>query len=43
MRAVLGLLRGALHRYQCGRRFGHFPVPDDFGYPSCARCGTYLL
>ena len=36
-------LRGALRRYNCGRRFGHFMVSDSFGYPSCSRCGSPLL
>lgn len=38
-------IRGALRRYNCGRRFGHFPVPDTFGpqYLTCARCECPLL
>jgi hypothetical protein len=36
-------LRGAWQRMRCGRRFGHFPVPDWAGYLSCARCGCPLL
>ena len=35
-------LREALRRYNCGRRFGHFPAGDSFGYPACARCGAYM-
>lgn len=36
-------IRAALHRVNCGRRFGHFPVEDSFGYPVCSRCGCPLL
>lgn len=42
-RALRIRLAGAWRRYSCGRRFGHFPAPDYFGYSVCARCGTYLL
>lgn len=36
-------LKGAARRWNCGRRFGHFPAYDPAGIcKSCARCGTPL-
>jgi len=35
--------RGAWRRVRCGRRFGHFPVEDSFGYRVCARCESPVL
>jgi hypothetical protein len=36
-------LAAAWKRYQCGRRFGHFPSGGTSGYPVCTRCGKPLL
>ena len=36
-------LRGGWYRMRCGRRFGHFPVSDEWSFPVCGRCGTPLL
>ena len=33
-------MRGALRRYSCARRFGHFPASND---PFCLRCSARLI
>lgn len=42
-RALRIRLAGAWRRYRCGRRFGHFRVPDYLGNGVCARCNTPLM
>lgn len=36
-------LRGALGRYHCGRRFGHFRAEDWAGNATCSRCNTPMI
>ena len=42
-RGLLVWAMGAVRRWNCGRRFGHFRTEDWGGYGACSRCHTPLL